>query len=1452
LSSGVAVNNLTLAGGNLLNDSGQLVVNGGITNGGQIQVNFGSLTLVSPPPVLNNSGSIVVDAGSLTLGNNVTLSGGGNLVLNTGGNVSGSGTLTNADNIIEGFGSFNGGALAFTNQNIVDANVPGHPLTLAPFGGVTNTGTLDASNLGVLQLASGVINSGANITASGAGSTVQLQSGSSVFGGNLNNLTGGTLGTAAGNSTILDTVTINGLYTAQPGSTTYLVNTITNNGAGSGIQSQVGTNQNTLLLVSGNVTLNGGGTVTLSSDTAGDSTYIAQNSQSGGKSKLTNLDNIIQGSGVIGKGPPTAFGAAPLLSLDNQGTINANQSGLTLTLSGGGNVTNEGLLEATQGGILQIGQVTLTNSGAGKILANGGTVQFGTGANVTGGILASGPAGGTMQTLDGASVQLNSVTINSDYSGGVNSSTSMNSSTLNGSYTGGAGSTLFMSGTFENGNGPGLQGASQLNGATLFLTGGLTLTGGGTLTLNSTPGNAQIMGLGTLTNMDNTIQGSGSINISELSGAAGVVNSGTIDANVAGQTLLLGGAFGITNNGVLEATDCGILQISNPVTNFGLSAITAKSGGTVQLYTSITGGTLNNLNGGTIGTVPGGSASLNNVSIDGTYTGAPGSNTTLYNDIDGGTILLNGAGANASLTIGNNVSLAGTVTLNSAAPGTPGGGTANISQLSNGLTLDNYGSIEGSGNVGVNGLALKNTANATVNANIGSQVLALNGGGAITNQGVLEATNGGVLQISNPVTNTQAINYTSTGSINANGGMVQLMTGSSVTGGTLNNNGGWLGTRAGSSTTLDSVTINGTYTGDIASNTTIQNTITNHDTIFLNSGNLLVGNNNATLDGFGTVTLATAAGGGPSSISQTGGPVTLTNLNNIIQGNGAITGLIVINQISGTILANVPGQTLTISDGSLLNIGTMQVKPGSSMVVSSTLSNFSGSSLIGGTYVIEGAAGQTATMQLASLGNANGGEIVNNAASITLSGPTTNVRLVDAGGNPALTPLASNSGTLRLQQGFGFGTAGAFQNTGTLSISGGSAMVIGPAGFSPYTQSGQGKLSIDGASLSSGNSSLDGSGGVSATLLNSSWTVNGQLTIGVNGVAALDADKSAGSSAGLILGQKAGSLGTMTLGNASWTDTGGVVVGSGGSGVLNVSGGQLSTSGVTVGSGNASNSTMTLTGGATWTDLVGVVVGNFGTGSLELSDGATGTTSGSLVVGNSGTGTFLLDGQASFTDSGAYVGLFTGSAGTVVVDDSDWLNQGSVLIGSSGAGSVTLNNALATADQVTIGALGTLIEDPSIFDISGNFTLEPGGVLQLGVDGTNLSQLMVDGFGSLDGTLVIDFTDGYAPSAGDFFDLMSIQGGADLTDLNVEIEGLDPGFDYTYSYSDGEFTLDALDDGVSANSTPEPGPASLLAIGTLALLLLSYKAHRASAIASFVNCGIRNRVHSRTKEDIRK
>ena len=436
--------------------------------------------------------------------------------------------------------------------------------------------------------------------------------------------------------------------------------------------------------------------------------------------------------------------------------------------------------------------------------------------------------------------------------------------------------------------------------AVLELANNVTLSGAGTLTLANTGGGGtaiiyQAAGGLTLTNQS-TIQGAGTIGFNGLS----LINQGTVDANASGQTLEFASMTNGINNagGLLEASNGGILLIDG-ITVAGGGTITATAGGTVQLIgnTTIQGGTLNNI-GGTLGTLNGNAATLDGstvagaITINGTYTNGEGSTTSILGTINNkNNFQLNaGGGANSVLEIGSNVTLqgGGTVTMSNSG----GGGSAIIDQAAGGLTLTNVNNtIQGAGIIGFNGLTVVNEA--TINANVSGQTLFLESiSGGLTNTAILEASNGGTLYIDGVT-----VNNAGGGTITANAGStVQLVGNTTIQGGTLTNNGSFFGTPNGNSAILDgstaagAITINGTYTNGVGSITSILGTINNNNNFQLNAGGgsnsvLEIDSPNVTLQGGGTVTMSNSGGGGSAIIDQAAGGLTLTNVNNTIQGD---------------------------------------------------------------------------------------------------------------------------------------------------------------------------------------------------------------------------------------------------------------------------------------------------------------------------------------------------------------------------------------------------------------------------------------------------------------------------------------------------------------------------------------------------------------------------------------
>ncbi len=969
------VGDLQLASGNILNFNGNtsLTVNGTqILNAGVININGGGNTNT----YLYLPTSVTLSGGGLVNLSTTTTGGGGNAYLEL---TSGS-TLDNVDNTIAGEGIIYNNGTTINNQagGVINANSTGSPLISAlslQYGHFSNAGLMEATSSGILQLYNTAVNNaGGNITANGSGASVYIQS-TSVTGGTLNSIGGGFIGTATSDSATLDgstgagAVTVNGTYTLAPNSQTSIYGSIVNNG---NFQVNGGGNSNSYLYVPANVSLTGGGTVSLSTTTAGgggNADLYLENA-----AILDNVDNTIQGEGIIYNNGTT---------FNNQagGTINANSTGSPLisTLSlEYGSVNNAGLIEATGSGVLQLYSTTVNNAG-GNITASG------SGATVQ--VLSSTIVSGTLNNNGGAFFGAPT-----GYTATLDGSTGAGPITLNGTYTIAPNANSYLYGSIVNNGNFQVNGGGNSN-TYLYLNGGNpTFTGGGTVSLSTSTngggGNAWLYleSAAALDNVNNTIQGEGIIyNNGTIfnNHAAGVINANFASGLLINSLTLDYGTF--NNTGLMEATNNGSLALySTTVNNAGGGVISANgSGASVILYsTTIQGGSLNNNSGAFFGTPYGysayldGSTGIGPITLNGTYTSDFNSDTYLYGSIiNNNNLLVNGGNnTNTYLYDTTAVTLSGGGTVSLHTDRTGGGGFANL-YLTGSTTLDNVNNtIQGEGVIYNNGAIFNNHAAGIINANSAGSPL-INTlelyYGTFNNNGLMEATNNGDLQLYNTT-----VNNTGGGVVSANGpgASVTLLGGTTIQGGSLNNNGGaFVGTASGNtayldgSTTAGAVTLNGTYTGDYNSNTYLYGTINNQGNLLVNGGN----NNNTylwnntggtvTLTGGGTVSLRDdrSGGGGDAWLYLSGGS-TLDNSNNTIQGEGIIygNGATIIN--GGTILANSTGSplitSLTIDYATVTNNGTMQADAGNLLHLSqANLTNFSGNTLTGGTYNVYGA-----------------------------------------------------------------------------------------------------------------------------------------------------------------------------------------------------------------------------------------------------------------------------------------------------------------------------------------------------------------------------------------------------------------------------------------------------------------------------------------------------------------
>jgi hypothetical protein len=229
---------------------------------------------------------------------------------------------------------------------------------------------------------------------------------------------------------------------------------------------------------------------------------------------------------------------------------------------------------------------------------------------------------------------------------------------------------------------------------------------------------------------------------------------------------------------------------------------------------------------------------------------------------------------------------------------------------------------------------------------------------------------------------------------------------------------------------------------------------------------------------------------------------------------------------SGTINGNSSGNTLIVSasggvantgtleasGGGLLNVtssltsnsGTLEAASGGTLTVTQYLPNFSGNTLTGGTYIVNG-TGAASTLKL-NLNYFNaGGEIVNNAATIVLNGSNANVNFVDSNGHSVLNyngvGLAANStssSSLTIEGGYNLTTPGNFANAGSVTVGNSSTLQVGSTTGNTYTQSGGSllvngtlKVGSTGASTATINGgTVSGTGQIQGSVVNTGGTIS--------------------------------------------------------------------------------------------------------------------------------------------------------------------------------------------------------------------------------------------------------------------------------------------------------------------------------------------------------------------------
>ncbi len=1056
-----------------------------ISNGG-LQIDAASTV----PGGLNLSGGAVNAAAPVSFGGTSSWSGGnlygsvtnaGSMTIDGTANEYLFGTLTNTNSVaLVGSGGqvygFSGGA-TIDNQAGATFDFQGDGYLNHYYGGTfTNEGTLKKSSgagtsnvgftlndTGTAEVDTGTLYPGGGGTTTGVHFVVAKDAIYDLTGNATNTFSGTQTGSGAG-AVLLRSGT---LITPANGSTTFNLP--------SGLFQWSGGNLYGSVTNAGSLTIDGTGNEFLvgTLTNAGTAALVGSGGQLYGYSSTATIDNQagatfdLQGDGYLRYYYGGTFSNEGTLkkssgtgtstisfALDNTATAEVDTG--TLDPTGSGTSTNAQFIVAPGAAYDLTGNTTYTYAGT-ETGSGGGTVILRSGT------LTTGDAGATFNLPAGMF----------QWSGGYLAGSVTNAGSL----------------TIDGTNNDYLQG---------------TLTNAGTIALVGSGG--QLYGYSSTATIDNQagatfdLQGDGYLH-SYYGGT--FTNEGTLKKSSGTGTSNVGFTF---NNTATAEVDTGTLAPTGGGTSTGVKFVVASgaaydlTGGNTYTYAGTetgSGAGTDYLSSGHLATdaagatfdLPAGMFRWNGGYLDGSVTVASGSGLTIdgtNNELLTGT--LTNAGTVALVGSGGQVyGYSGGATIDNQAGATFDFQGDGYLHSYYGGTFTNEGTLKKSSGAGTSNVGF--TFNNTATAEVDTGTLAPTGGGTSTGVKFVVAS-GAAYDLTGGNTYTYAGTETGSGA-----GTVYLSSGHLATdaaGATFDLPAGmfrWNGGYLDGSVTVASgsgLTIDGT------NNELLTGTLTNAGTVALvGSGGQVYGYS-----------------GGAAIDNQAGATFDF-------QGDGYLRsyyGGTFTNE--GTLKKSSGAGTSTINY-SLSNTGTIEVDTGT-LDLTGPFSNFSGTTLTGGTYLVYG------TLQFP------GANIQTNAASIFLFGPGSGI--VDQNGGNALAGLATNANNAQffLQNGRNFTTAGAFSNAGGVGLGATDTLTVQGA----YTQSGLasgtilggGTLTASGVALNGGG--LYGPGTVHSDVANTAATVAPSSPLANTGILTVNGNYAQGPGGTLFIRLAGTSVGT--------------------------------------------------------------------------------------------------------------------------------------------------------------------------------------------------------------------------------------------------------------------------------------------------------------------------------------
>ncbi len=1379
------------AGTNVLfnnNAGGTLAFLGNSTATNATIANAGTLNISGLTASEISIGSLSGTAGTINLGSKKLKTGG----LNTSTTVAS--VISGAGGVLEKEGS---GTLTLTGANTFTGGTTISSGTLQIGAG----GTAGSIAGNILNNAAMIFNRSNNLTyagvISGIGTLTKLGAGiltltgnhtftgdTTISAGTLSIGSGGTTGSIAGN--IIDN---SALRFNRSNNLTY-AGVISGSGtlqkSGAGVLSLTGAN-----LYTGTTTITTG---TLSIGDGGTFGSVAGNIANSATLRFNRSDNLSYGGVISGTGALQKQGAGTVtLSGNNTYSGTTTISGGTLLLTGIKSGTGTTTVNATTN--LQIGNAGVTGSIAGNIVDNG-TVAFNrsdafTYASVISGLGVLQQLGSGVFTLTGANT-----------------------------FTGG---TTIASGTLQVGAGGtvGSIAGNVLNNAAMIFNRSNNLTYAGAI---SGIGTLTKLGAGVLTLTGNhTFTGDTTISAGTLSIGNGGT-TGSMTGNIIDNTALI---FNRSDN----LTYAGVISSSGTLQKSGAGVLSLTGANLYTGTTTITAGTLSIGDGGTSGSVAG------NIVNSATLRFNRSDNLS-YGGLISGTGALQKQGA-GTLTLSGNNTYSGTTTISGGTlllTGTKSGAGATTVNATTNLQIGN-GGVTGSitGNIVDNGTVAFNRSDAFTYASVisglgvlqqlGSGVFTLTGantftGGTTIASGTLQVGAGGTVgSIAGNVLNNAAMifnrsnNLTYAGAISGIGTLTKLGAGvltltgnhtftgdTTISAGTLSiGNGGTTGSMTGN--IIDNTALifnrsdNLTYAGVISSSGTLQKQ----------------GAGNLTLTGINLYTGQTLFNQGTISISQdanlgTGGALTFNG--GILQSTANLTTnrTATLNIGNGTFFTDA-GTTLTYN-GQITGVGQLRKNGDGTMILGSTLNNYSG-----GTLVLDG------TLQ-ATTATLPGNVIVNSGAFLefeqnfdgTYNGVISGAGDVikDGSGNVTLTGIQTYSGQTTINQGGLQGTTTSINNQSVNTTAVNTALIFNQnfdgtysgilSGLGSLLKFGTGTVTLTGTNTYTGGTFIDAgafsissaanigsstspliffSGALKTT---ASMVLNNATHLGLLGGTFVTDSVTTLAMNGQIMG--VGSLtkegaGTLILNNASNNYTGGTILQEG---ILQsgVSGGLINHSQYTINGGQLDLNGYALS--------IGLLKGLGGTvdvtaTSLTLEQSLNTTYAGSFIgdttaiIKKTGSGQLTLTGNSS-----SYQGTMNITQGTLVMDGQ---MGGYLNIGNLG----TLKRVGAVND---LSVYGTIAPGGSIgtLTVNGNYIQQPGSVYEVEFNPSGNTDLIhILGTATINGGTVRLFPDKPPYTPGTKYTILEAQGGvtgtySDLTNPNLPYLFFDLSYDANHVYLD--------------------------------------------------------------------